>query len=69
MRSGRGYAPGPLGTTMLAMPKQCKRTRLVLLVTGILAVVFVAAVVRYRDELVAWYEMRREFERLRRNER
>ncbi len=46
------------------MPKQRKRTRLVLLVTGVLAVVVVAAVVRYRDELVARYVLRRDFERL-----
>ena len=46
------------------MPKQRNRARVVLLVTGILAVVFVAAVVRYRDELVAWYEFHRDFERL-----
>ncbi len=44
------------------MSKQRNRARVVLLVTGILAVVFVAAVVRYRDELVAWYVFRRDFE-------
>ena len=49
------------------MAKNRKRTRLVLLVTGILAVVVVAAVVRYRDELVAWYALRRDFEGLGKN--
>ncbi len=52
----------------MLMPKQRKRTRVVLLVTGILAVVLVAAVVRYRDELVAWYAFWRDFEGLGKNE-
>ncbi len=46
------------------MAKKLNRARVVLLVTGILAVVLVGAVVRYRDELVAWYEFRRDFESL-----
>ncbi len=50
------------------MAKHRKRNRLVLLVTGILAVVVVGAVVGYRDELVAWYEFRQLFEGLGRNE-
>ncbi len=50
------------------MPKQRTRARVVLLVTGILAVVFVGAVVRYRDELVAWYVFRRDFESIGKNE-
>ena len=51
------------------MANHRKRTRLVLLVTGILAVVVVAVVAGYRDKLVAWYEFHhRDFERLGRNE-
>ncbi len=50
------------------MAKQLNRARVVLLVTGILAVVLVGAVVRYRDELVARYVLRRDFEGLGKNE-
>ncbi len=50
------------------MAKHRTRARVVLLMTGILAVVVVAAVVRYRGELVAWYVFRRDFEGLGKNE-
>ena len=48
------------------MPKQRKRAKVVLLVTGILAVVVVGVVAWH--ELVAWRTFRRDFESLGRNE-
>ena len=42
--------------------------RKVALVAGLALVVLVAAVVQYRDELVAWYEFRRDFEAFGKNE-
>ena len=47
------------------MAKQRNRARVVLLVTGILAVILVAAVAW--DELVAWRTFRRDFESLGKN--